>query len=159
MGVLARSRALVHSTSSKAEPYYQEALRLLHPTPLRTETARTHLLYGEWLRRRKRRADAREQLNASLSAFTAMGAAAFAQRAALELAASGAKPLVTSTVQRSALTPQERHVAELAAQGMTNSEISEQLFISISTVDYHLSKVFRKLEITSRRRLKDKIYD
>jgi DNA-binding CsgD family transcriptional regulator len=158
MGVLARSRALVHSTSSEAEPYYQEALRLLDPTPLRTETARTHLLYGEWLRRRKRRADARKQLNASLSAFTAMGAAAFAQRAALELAASGAKPLVTSTVQRSALTPQERHVAELAAQGMTNSEISEQLFISISTVDYHLSKVFRKLEITSRRRLKDKIY-
>jgi len=157
MGVLARARALAHSTSSEAEPHYQEALRLLKPTALRTETARTHLLYGEWLRRRKRRADAREQLSASLSAFTAMGATAFAQRAALELAATGAKPIVTSTTQRSALTPQERHVAELAAQGMTNSEISEQLFISDSTVDYHLSKVFRKLEITSRRRLKDKI--
>lgn len=158
-GVLARTRALVHGTSSEAEPHFQEALRLLNPTALRTETARTHLLYGEWLRRRKRRADAREQLNISLSAFTAMGATAFAQRAALELAATGAKPVVTSTTQRSALTPQERHVAELAAQGMTNSEISEQLFISDSTVDYHLSKVFRKLEITSRRRLKDKIHD
>lgn len=159
MGVLARTRALVLSTSSEAEPHYEEALRQLNPTPLRTETARTHLLYGEWLRRRKRLADAREQLSAALSVFTAMGAAAFAQRAALELAATGAKPIVTSAIRRSALIPQERHVAELAAQGMTNSEISEQLFISDSTVDYHLSKVFRKLGITSRRRLKDKIFD
>ena len=115
-GVLARTRALVLSTSSEAESHYEEALRRLDPTPLRTETARTHLLYGEWLRRRKRRADAREQLSAARSAFTAMGAAAFAQRAAVELAATGAKPVVTPAVRRSALTPQERHVAELAAR-------------------------------------------
>jgi DNA-binding CsgD family transcriptional regulator len=159
LAVLARSRALVFGTSAEAEPYYEEALRLLLATPLRTEIARTQLLYGEWLRRRRRRADAREHLSASLSAFSEMGAAAFAQRAGLELAATGAKPVVSSPRQRSALTPQESRVAELAAQGMTNSEISEHLFISDSTVDYHLSKVFRKLEITSRRRLRDKLHD
>ena len=154
-GVLTRSRAVALGGSAAAGQHYEEALHLLKATPLRTEMARTQLLYGEWLRRRKRRKDAREQLSAALSGFTGMGAAIFAQRAALELAAAGARPVVTAPAQRPALTPQERRVAELAAQGMTNSEISEQLFISYSTVDYHLSKVFRKLDITSRRRLRD----
>jgi DNA-binding CsgD family transcriptional regulator len=155
LGLLTRSRAVALSGSAEAGPHYEEALHLLDATPLRTETARTQLLYGEWLRRRKRRKDAREQLSAALSAFTGMGATIFAQRTALELAAAGARPVATAQAQRPALTPQERRVAELAAHGMTNSEISERLFISYSTVDYHLSKVFRKLDITSRRRLRD----
>lgn len=88
-----------------------------------------------------------------------MGATAFARRAAGELVATGLAPIASPAVEPSALTPQEGRVAELAAQGMTNSEISEELFLSNSTVDYHLSTVFRKLEITSRRRIKDKLAD
>jgi DNA-binding CsgD family transcriptional regulator len=156
-GVLARTRALALGTSIEAEIYYEESLRLLNTTTLNTETARTQLLYGEWLRRRKRRADARNQLNASLTEFTDMGASAFAQRAALELAATGLKPIVRSTNNPSELTRQERRVAEHAAQGMTNSEISELMFISSSTVDYHLTKVLRKLQVTSRRKIREKL--
>lgn len=159
LGVLARSRALVLDTSAAAEQEYQTALALLGATRLRTETARTQLVYGEWLRRRKRRRDAREQLGSAQAAFAGMGATAFAHRAAGELVATGLAPIASPAVQPSALTPQERRVAELAAQGMTNSEIAEQLFLSNSTVDYHLSKVFRKLEITSRRRIKDQLAD
>jgi DNA-binding CsgD family transcriptional regulator len=157
LGVLARSQALVLGTSAAAEHEYQQALRLLATTRLATETARTHLVYGEWLRRRRRRKDAREQLTLAQRAFADMGATIFARRAAAELAATGLTPLAAPTAEPSALTPQEGRVAELAAAGMTNSEISQQLFLSASTVDYHLSKVFRKLEITSRRRIKDKL--
>jgi DNA-binding CsgD family transcriptional regulator len=132
-------------------------LRQFAATPLRAEAARTRLLYGEWLRRRRRRRDAGEQLAGALSEFTRMGAAAFAQRTARELAAAGTTPAVSAPAEPEALTPQERRVAELAAQGMTNAEISQHLFISSSTVDYHLSKAFRKLNITSRRRLRDRL--
>ena len=159
LGVLARSRALALDTSAAAEQEYHTALRLLGTTSLKTETARTQLVYGEWLRRRKRRRDAREQLSQAQAAFAGMGAMAFARRASGELVATGLEPIASPAVEPSALTPQERRVAELAAEGMTNSEIAEQLFLSNSTVDYHLSKVFRKLEITSRRRVKDKLTD
>jgi hypothetical protein len=103
--VLARNRAVALSGSAEAGPHYEDALHLLNATPLRTETARTQLLYDEWLRRRKRRRDAREQLSAALSAFARMGATIFAQRAALELAATGARPVAPAPAQRSALTP------------------------------------------------------
>ena len=159
LGVLARSRAVALGRSPEAEPHYEHALSVLTETRLRIEAARTHLLYGEWLRRRKRRTDARTHLNAANSAFTEMGARLFADRAAAELAALGGLPNVTRptpiTTPPSELTAQERRVAELAAQGLTNAEISQHLFISDSTVDYHLSKVFRKLQITSRRRLRE----
>ena len=157
LAVLARSRAVALAGSSDAETHYQDALRRLASTLLRAEMARTRLLYGEWLRRRRRRKDASEQLAGALSAFTQMGAAAFAQRAGRELAATGVRPATAAPALPEALTPQERRIAELAAQGMTNAEISQQLFISASTVDYHLSKAFRKLGITSRRRLRDKL--
>jgi DNA-binding CsgD family transcriptional regulator len=157
LAVLARSNAVALGASADAGPHYEDALHRYGATPLRTETARTRLLYGEWLRRRKRRRDASEQLAAALSAFNQIGAATFAQRAARELAATGVTPAAASPARPVALTPQERRVAELAGRGMTNAEISQQLFISASTVDYHLSKAFRKLGITSRRRLRDKL--
>jgi DNA-binding CsgD family transcriptional regulator len=157
LATLARSQAVVMGALPEAEAHYVHALARFDATPLAAETARTHLLYGEWLRRRKRRADAREQLGAALTSFTQMGARAFGQRAARELAAVGAKPAAeTAARQPLDLTPQERRVADLAAHGLTNAEISEQLFISESTVDYHLSKIFRKLDISTRRRLRDK---
>lgn len=158
LGLMARSTALTLTTSSSAQPHYVKAIRILDSTPLRIEAARTHLLYGEWLRRRKRRADAREHLSTALQEFRTIGAAGFAERAANEVAAAGGVSVAVSAKQRPVLTAQEARVADLASRGMTNTEISEQLFISASTVDYHLSKVFRKLEVVSRRRLKAKLH-
>ena len=158
LATLARSQAVVLGASSDAEAHYLQALGQFDATPLAAETARTRLMYGEWLRRRKRRSDAREQLSAALTSFTQMGAASFGQRAARELAATGANPVAEAAPRQAvALTPQERRVADLAAHGLTNAEISEQLYISGSTVDYHLSKVFRKLDIGTRRHLRDKL--
>jgi len=157
LAVLARSRAVALAGSAEAETSYQDALRRIAATPLSAEMARTRLLYGEWLRRRRRRKDASEQLAGALSAFTRIGTAAFAQRAGRELAATGVGPATTVPAPPEALTPQKRRIAELAARGMNNAEISQQLFINASTVDYHLSKAFRKLGITSRRRLRDKL--
>jgi len=158
LATLARSRAVVLGASPDAEAHYLQALGQFDATPLAAETARTRLMYGEWLRRRKRRSDAREQLSAALTSFTQMGAASFRQRAARELAATGANPVAEAAPRQAvALTPQERRVADLAAHGLTNAEISEQLYISGSTVDYHLSKVFRKLDIGTRRHLRDKL--
>jgi DNA-binding CsgD family transcriptional regulator len=158
LATLARSQAVVLGASPDAETHYVRALARFDATPLAAETARTRLLYGEWLRRRKRRSDARGQLGAAATSFTQMGATAFGQRAARELAAAGGNPLPEGAPRHTvALTPQERRVADLAAHGLTNAEISEQLYISESTVDYHLSKVFRKLDISTRRRLRDKL--
>ena len=155
LGLLARSQALM-AGDADAERYYQEAIKQLSATAMRTELARAHLLYGEWLRRRKRRRDAHHQLLTAHGMFTAMGAATFADRADVERRATGQ---ASRDARRQApanpfgLTPQETQVARQAGVGATNAEIASRLFITTSTVEYHLSKVFRKLGVTSRRQL------
>ncbi|MGI5242104.1 helix-turn-helix transcriptional regulator [Dactylosporangium sp. CA-139066] len=152
LGVLARSRALL-SEEDGADALYREAAEHLAGSRMVTELARTHLLYGEWLRRRKRRTEARGQLRLAHDAFTDMGAAAFAERARVELLASGQQARPRTVPAGPDLTPQEARVAGLAAAGATNTEIATQLFVTGSTVEYHLNKIFRKLGITSRRQL------
>jgi DNA-binding CsgD family transcriptional regulator len=152
MGLLARCRALVAGDDS--ERLYQEAIELLGSTRMAVELARAHLLYGEWLRRQKRRTDARNQLRIAHNMFTDIGADAFANRARHELLATGERARKRSVESSSDLTPQEERVARLAAAGDTNAEIASKLFVGSSTVEYHLRKVFRKLSVSSRRQLK-----
>jgi DNA-binding CsgD family transcriptional regulator len=148
----ARSRALL-AEGPAADRLYVEAIRRLSPRHLATHLARAQLLYGEWLRRGKRRRDAREQLRAAHDTFSRIGAEAFAERAGRELAATGETVRKRSGETADALTPQEAQIGRLARDGLSNTEIGAQLFISPRTVQYHLHKVFFKLDISSRKHL------
>jgi DNA-binding CsgD family transcriptional regulator len=152
LGLLARSRALL-ALDQDAESLYLEALEHLGRSGVATELARTHLLYGEWLRRLRRRRDARVQLRTAHQMLQAMGATAFAHRASIELLATGEHARTRTSHTRDQLTPQEQQIAQLAADGESNAQIAAQLFISPHTVAYHLRKVFGKLDIRSRYRL------
>jgi DNA-binding CsgD family transcriptional regulator len=152
LGIEARVRALL-GEGEAAESCYRESIERLGHTRVRAQLARAHLLYGEWLRRERRRAEAREQLHTAYEMLDAMGMEAFAERARHELLATGEtarKRSVQSTVE---LTAQEAQVARLARDGLTNPQIGARLFISTRTVQYHLGKVFAKLGITSRSQL------
>ena len=152
LGLAARSRALL-SDGAQAEDGYKEAISRLDRPQIRVELARAHLLYGEWLRRENRRADARSQLRTAHEMLDAMGLAAFAERARRELAATGETVRARTVGTVTALTPQEAYIARLARDGRTNAEIGAQLFLSVRTVEWHLRKIFIKLGIGSRREL------
>jgi DNA-binding CsgD family transcriptional regulator len=154
LGIEAGSRALL-SDGRAAEPLYQEAIERLARTRGAVHLARAQLRYGEWLRRENRRVDARVQLRAAHAAFTRIGAEGFAERARGELLATGETVRRRVAESRDELTAQEAQVARLAGHGNTNAEIGAQLFISPRTVEYHLHKVFAKLDISSRRELRE----
>jgi DNA-binding CsgD family transcriptional regulator len=156
LGIEARSRALM-SEGETADSLYREALDRLRRTRVRVELARCHLLYGEWLRRERRRQDAREQLRHAHELSGEIGMEAFAERARVELEATGERARKRSVETRDDLTPQEAQICRLAADGATNQEIAAQLFISPSTVDYHLRKAFRKLGVKSRHQLQPQL--
>jgi DNA-binding CsgD family transcriptional regulator len=158
LGVLARSRALV-SEGNVTEAHHREAIERLERTRIRVELARARLLYGEWLRREQRRVDAREQLRAAHEMFSAMGADGFAERARVELLATGETVRKRTVETRDELTAQEAQIARLARGGRTNPEIGAQLYISPRTVEWHLRNVFTKLGIRSRRELHDALPD
>jgi DNA-binding CsgD family transcriptional regulator len=154
LGIEASRGALLAGDDAAAEPRYRESIERLGHSRIRVEHARAQLLYGEWLRRQGRRVEARGQLRNAYESLTAMGVAAFAERARRELAATG------ETVRRRVadtdgdLTPQEAHIARLAAEGLTTPEIAAALYLSPRTVEWHLRKIFTKLGVTSRRQLR-----
>ena len=152
LGVEARCRALL-SDGEAADRLYREAIDRLGRTGMRPELARARLLYGEWLRRQQRLADAREQLRAAGQLLDAIGMEAFAERARRELLAAGGTARRHAVTARVELTAQETQIARLAADGLSNPEIATRLFLSPRTVQYHLGKVFAKLDITSRKQL------
>src|SRR5215472_12245079 len=152
LGIEARSRALV-CDGEAAENLYREAIDRLGRARLCLDLARARLLYGEWLRRQRRRHDAREQLGRAFEFFDLIGAGAFANRARIELRATGGHARASTVDTREALTAQEALIARLAGSGASNPQIAAQLFISRATVAYHLRKVFVKLGISSRNQL------
>jgi ATP/maltotriose-dependent transcriptional regulator MalT len=152
LGIEARCRALL-SDGAAADDLYREAIERLRRTRLRPELARAHLLYGEWLRRENRRVDAREQLRTAHEMLAAIGMGAFAERARKELQATGENVRKRTADTRDDLTAQERQMARLARDGLSNPEISTRLFLSSRTVEWHLHNVFTKLGIRSRREL------
>jgi DNA-binding CsgD family transcriptional regulator len=152
LGLLARSEALL-APPVEAEAKFEAALALLARTSTAPQLARTHLLYGEWLRRQRRRREAREQLREALARFEGMGLEAFADRTRVELRATGERVRKREVGTPEELTPQEAQIAALVSRGEANREIAAQLFVSPSTVEYHLRKVFRKLGLTSRTQL------
>ena len=152
LGIEARVRALL-SEGEAAESLYRESIERLGRTRVRVELARGHLLYGEWLRREHRRLDAREQLRTAHEMLATMGVEAFAERARRELLATGETARKRTVETRDELTAQEAQIARLARDGLSNPEIGTRLFISPRTVQYHLHKVFTKLDISSRNQL------
>ncbi len=152
LGIEARSSALV-SDGQLAEALYEEAIDRLGRCRVALDLARARLLYGEWLRRRARRVDAREQLRSARASFAEMGAEAFAQRAERELLATGETARKRTVETRDDLTPHEARIARMARDGASNQDIATQLFVSRKTVEYHLHKVFLKLGISARQQL------
>ena len=152
LGIIARSQAL-RSDGEVAEGLYQEAIEHLGRTRVAFELARAHLLYGEWLRRDRHRIAAREELHRAQDMFTSMGAEAFSARAGRELLATGETARKRTSDTRDELSAQEMQIAHFARDGLSNPEIGARLFISPRTVEYHLRKVFTKLEIASREHL------
>jgi DNA-binding CsgD family transcriptional regulator/tetratricopeptide (TPR) repeat protein len=157
-GIYARCRALL-SDGQDAEGWHRQAVGRLSRTRLRPELARAHLLYGEWLRREHREADAEAQLRTAYEMFAAIGMQAFAERARRELQATGGQVRRRTADTHGQLTPQEAQIARLARSGLSNPQIAAQLFLSPRTVQYHLAKVFTKLEISSRRELERALPD
>lgn len=154
LGLAARSRALT-STGPAAEEHYREAIEQLARCRMAAHLARSHLVYGEWLRREGRRQDAREQLRTAHGMLLDMGAEAFAARAARELRATGEYPRKRTAQPADALTAHELHIARLVATGATSREVGTQLFLSPRTIEAHLRSIFRKLDINSRRQLRE----
>jgi DNA-binding CsgD family transcriptional regulator len=152
-GFVARSRALV-ANERVADGLYREAIELFRQSDAACHLARCHLVYGEWLRRQKRRSDAREHLREAHRSFVDMGADGFAERTRNELAATGETVRKRNIERARDLTPQEERIARLAASGDTNAEIAAKMFLSAATIEYHLRKVFRKVDVTSRRDLR-----
>jgi ATP/maltotriose-dependent transcriptional regulator MalT len=156
LGLEARARGLT-SEGSAAEAAYLEAIEHLDGTRLRPDLARAQLVYGEWLRRQSRRVDARAELRAAYDLFTSIGMEAFAERARRELQATGetVRKRAASSSAGEELTPQERQIALLVRDGLSNPEVGSRLFLSPRTVEWHLRKIFDKLSISSRRQLRD----
>jgi DNA-binding CsgD family transcriptional regulator len=153
LGVEARSHALLCEDGDEAERLYRDAIERLGCTTIAVDLARAHLLYGEWLRRERRRTDARAHLRTAHDMFSTMGAEAFSERVARELRATGERARKRSAQSTPKLTPQQAQVARLASQGHTNPEIAAQLFISPRTVEHHLRGVFATLGVNSRKQL------
>ena len=152
LGIQARCAALL-GDDAIAEDLYRDAIERLGRCHVAFDLARAHLLYGEWLRRRGRRVDAREQLRTARTSFAEMGAEAFAQRAGRELLATGETARKRSIETSDELTPHEARIARMARDGASNQDIATELFVSRKTVEYHLHKVFSKLGISARQQL------
>ncbi len=156
LGRLAVSRALL-ANDVDAEAHYRHSIDLLAGANAAAMLARSHLIFGEWLRRQRRRQDARVELTVAYDMFTNMGAWGFAERTRIQLSGTGEKALRRAAKATVELSPREAQIADLVASGETNREVAARLFISPATVDYHLRKVFKKLDVSSRTQLARKI--